>query len=246
VADREEEEGGIETLRVFIGHDAREAVAFHVCIESILAHTDASVSFHPVRGAMRDGSNSFTYARFLVPYLCGFRGWALFLDGDMLVRDDIQALFDAAGSHCGVQVVKHDYKTKWPVKYLGYRNEDYPRKNWSSVVLWNCSYFPNRVLTPAFVAAQSGLYLHRFNWLRDEAIGELSPKWNVLVREQELSPDDKLRHYTIGTPCFAKYADDDPEWHDMHATMNSPMSWINGDHDLYGIAGSSSELAREV
>ena len=187
-----------------------------------MAHTKANVSFHPVRGEQRDGSNAFTYERFLIPYKCHFNGWAIFLDGDMLVRYDIADLYEQQTSHIGVRVVKHDYKTKYPTKYLGYKNDDYPRKNWSSVVLWNCGYFPNRVLTPTYVAGKTGSFLHRFSWLNDEQIGALPATWNVLVREQETSPYDKLRHYTIGTPCFADYAGDDPEWHKMHKRMNFP------------------------
>ncbi len=212
----------MEQIRCFIGFDPREAIAYHVCCQSILENTDLPVSFHPVRGAIRDGSNAFTYARFLVPYLCGYNGYALFLDGDMLVRSDLAFLWSHRRAYVGAQVVKHNYKTKYPVKYLGNKNEDYPRKNWSSVVLWNCGYYPNRVLTPEFVAQQSGAYLHRFAWLKDEQIGDIPASWNVLVREQELSPDDDLRHYTIGAPCFAEYAGDDVEWTEAYRRAIAP------------------------
>src|SRR6185312_4917242 len=137
-------------IRVFLGFDTREASAFYVCQQSILEHTRAEVSFHPVMGERRDGSNAFTYDRFLVPYRCGFQGVAIFLDGDMLVRADIADLAKLARLDKACCVVKHDYRTKHPTKYLGQKNEDYPRKNWSSVVAWNCSYFPNRILTPDF------------------------------------------------------------------------------------------------
>lgn len=183
------------------------------------------LEFTPVTGPMRDGSNSFIYARFLVPYLCGFRGRALFLDGDMIVRADVAELLALDTSYVGARVVKHDYKTKHLVKYLGAKNEDYPRKNWSSVVLWNCGYFPNRRLTPEFVADKPGSYLHRFQWLKDEAIGELPDAWNRLVLEQPIRDDDKLLHYTIGAPCFAEYADCDgaDEWHATQQRAMAPM-----------------------
>lgn len=197
----------MEQIRIFIGADPREMSAYHVCCQSILDHTDANVSFHPVRGLARDGSNSFTYERFLVPYRCGFQGIAIFVDGDMLVRADIAELAAMARLDRGACVVKHDYKTKYPVKYLGYKNEDYPKKNHSSVVVWNCAYYPNRVLTPEFVAKHDGAYLHRFSWLTEEQIGELPVQWNRLVLEQELQADDKLRHFTIGIPAFAEYRD---------------------------------------
>ncbi len=160
-----------------------------------------------------------------MPYWCGFRGLALFIDGDMLVRTDVGELFNDPLMHLGCKVVKHDYKTKHPVKYLGSPNEDYPRKNWSSVILWNCGFFPNRALDPGFVDAKSGAFLHRFSWLADHQIGELPIEWNKLVLEQELSPTDKLRHFTIGTPCFADYADCDgaDEWHQTYARAIAPI-----------------------
>jgi len=122
-------------------------------------------------------------------------------------------------------VVKHDYKTKHPVKYLGNANDDYPRKNWSSVILWNCGFFPNRILTPDFVATAEGAFLHRFSWLKDSEIGDLSPGWNRLVLEQDISPADRLLHYTIGIPGFAKYADCDGagDWWATYRRMMAPM-----------------------
>jgi hypothetical protein len=175
---------------------------------------------------MRDGSNAFIYARFLIPYLCGFNGTALFLDGDMVVRAPIEELFDLAYlPYTGVQVVQHDYKTKHPVKYLGNKNEDYPRKNWSSVVLWNCGFRPNAVLTPEYIAHRPGSFLHRFGWLKDEQIGSLPESWNRLVLEQDVQPDDKLLHYTIGTPCFAEYADCEgaEHWHATYKRAIQPL-----------------------
>lgn len=201
----------METLRVFIGYDPREAVAYHTCVQSIIENCSEPrrLQFTPVAGERRDGSNDFIYARFLVPYLCGYAGSAVFLDGDMVVRADIAELFSFSLLYNGVRVVKHAYTTKYPVKYLGNKNEDYPRKNWSSVILWNCGYHAHSVLTPDFVAQQSGSYLHRFSWLHDSALGELGPEWNRLVLEQDVKPEDKILHYTIGIPPFG-YPDD--EW----------------------------------
>lgn len=190
---------------IFIGHDPREAVAYHVCCESIIKHASIPVAFIPLSGDQRDGSNTFIYARFLVPYLCGFQGTALFIDGDMIVRDDIAKLVESPWPRCGVNVVKHDYKTKFATKYLGNKNEDYPRKNWSSVILWDCSFYPNRALTPDFIAKQPGSYLHRFSWLPDDQIGELPKEWNHLTMEYERNPDAKLYHFTLGIPAFEGY-----------------------------------------
>lgn len=214
-------------LRVFLGFDPREAVAYHTCVQSIIdtARDPLNIAFTPVTGPMRDGSNAFIYARFLVPYLCGFNGSAVFLDGDMIVRHPIEDLFKLIRMDCGATVVKHDYKTKHPVKYLGNKNEDYPRKNWSSVIGWNCGFFLNRVLVPEYVAEQSGAHLHRFSWLADHQIGELPMEWNRLVMEQPVTADDKLLHYTIGTPCFAEYADCDSaeHWHAAHKRASAPL-----------------------
>ena len=137
----------------------------------------------------------------------------------MIVRQgvDIAELWALRDPYRSVQVVKHpDYQTKHPGKYLGSKNEDYPRKNWSSVILFNCNSFPNRVLTPDFVRRAPGSYLHRFEWLKDDdRIGCLPSEWNRLVLEQRVQPTDKLLHYTIGTPCFRAYASCDhaEEWH---------------------------------
>lgn len=213
-----------DVLRVFVGYDPREAVAYHVCCQSILENTKYPVSFHPVRGERRDGSNDFIYARFLVPWLCGFSGSAVFVDGDMIVRGDISDLFALRRLDVGAQCVQHAYKTKHPTKYLGNKNEDYPRKNWSSVVLWNCAFRPNRILTPEYVASKSGAFLHRFLWLQDNQIAPLPDAWNRLVMEQPVQESDRLLHYTIGTPCFQEYADCDhaEEWHAAYRRATAP------------------------
>lgn len=212
-------------IPVFVGYDPREAIAFHVCVNSIIRHASRPVAIVPValnlfqdyQETHNDGSNHFIYTRFLVPHLMGFSGWAIFIDGDMILRDDIVKLWDMRNEEPGkdVYVVKHDYKTRMKEKYLGSKNEDYPRKNWSSVILWNCSSWPNRKLTPEFVQSQPGSYLHRFSWLDDNRIGELSKEWNWLPDEYGANADAKLLHYTLGTPCFHEFADtpQGDEWH---------------------------------
>jgi lipopolysaccharide biosynthesis glycosyltransferase len=165
-----------------------------------------------------DGSNHFIYTRFLVPYLCDFTGHAIFIDGDMIVRDDIVKLWNLKQNDKDVMVVKHDYKTRMTEKYLGAKNEDYPRKNWSSVILWNCANHPNRKLTPDFVQKATGAELHRFTWIEDHRIGELPPEWNWLPDEYGANPDAKLLHYTLGAPCFHEFATtpQGDEWHREH------------------------------
>jgi hypothetical protein len=93
-------------------------------------------------------------------------------------------------------------------KYLGNKNEDYPKKNWSSLILWNCGHPENAILTPEFIQSQPGSYLHRFSWLGDDLIGGLDLEWNWLAIEYPENPNAKLIHYTLGTPCFKDYADE--------------------------------------
>lgn len=210
-------------IPVFIGYDPREAIAFHVCANSIIRHSSQPVQIIPVALNLfrdytethTDGSNHFIYTRFLVPYMMKWQGHAIFIDGDMIVRDDIARLWELRDHSKDVQVVKHDYKTCMPIKYLGSKNEDYPRKNWSSVILWNCNSYPNRKLTPDYVMKATGAELHRFTWCTDDRIGELPPEWNWLPDEYGSNPDAKLLHFTLGTPCFHEFADtpQGSEWH---------------------------------
>jgi lipopolysaccharide biosynthesis glycosyltransferase len=167
-----------------------------------------------------DGSNAFIYSRFLIPHLQGYKGWAIFCDGDMLCRADIKELWAMRDDAYGVLVAKHNYKTKHKQKYLGTDmqtiNVDYPRKNWSSVMLINCEYPENRILTPEYVMGAKGSQLHRFEHLRDEDIGGIPLTWNWLVGEYEHDQDAKLVHYTLGVPAIQAYADCDhaKEWFD--------------------------------
>ena len=203
-----------EMIRIITGFDQREAVAFHTFYQSIISNSSTPVQITPLaintlreyRETHSDGSNAFTYSRFLTPYLCNFEGWAIFADGDMVCQADITELWNLRDETKAVLVVQHDYETKQTIKYFDQPNADYPRKNWSSVILWNCAHPAHRLLTPAFVAGSTGAFLHRFSWLQDEQIGSLPKEWNWLAIEYEDNPHAKLVHYTLGTPCFKKYA----------------------------------------
>jgi len=187
-------------IRVFVGYDPREAVAYHTFCQSVITRTKSSVSFTPVTGEQRDGSNRFIYARFLVPWLCGFVGNAIFVDGDMTCLEDISRLYALYDASKAVQVVQHGYVTRFPVKYWGQKNESYPRKNWSSLMMWNCGHESNRILTPEYIKQNPGSFLHRFGWLDDEEIGSLPVQWNWLAQEYPYSKTVKLVHHTIGLP----------------------------------------------
>jgi len=217
-------------IPIFIGYDPREAVAYHVCTNSIIRRASQPVSVNPL--ALRnlgfyvekhtDGSNHFIYSRFLVPYLTGYRGWAIFMDGDMLLREDISELWELRDPTKAVMVVKHDYQTRMTEKYLGSKNENYPRKNWSSVVLWNCEHPANQALTADFVQSATGAQLHRFTWLDDSLIGALPIEWNWLPDEFGSNDKAKLLHFTLGTPCFHEFATVPmaDEWHRERMLMD--------------------------
>ena len=196
-------------LKIFVGMDLKvEPVAYHTFCQSIIEKSSIPVSFTPLalntlseyKETHTDGSNAFIYSRFLVPYLNNFKGIALFVDGDMICRTDIAEILWEHDQDEAVKVVKHYYQTKHPVKYLGAKNEDYPKKNWSSVMLWNCSHWLNKKLTPQFIQEQTGKYLHRFEWLKypEEQVGKLDETWNWLETEYEYNPDAKsashIRH----------------------------------------------------
>ena len=213
-------------IRFVVGFDQREAVAYHVFCQSVMDKCSVPVSFLPLNQSIQsiysethlDGSNKFIYTRFLTPYLMNYKGWALFVDGDMIFLDDPAKLWNLRDDSKAVQVVKHDYQTVAKVKYLGNRNENYPRKNWSSVVLWNCAHPANRVLTPDFIQDKPGSFLHRFSWLDDSDIGEIPKDWNWLAIEYPDNPQASLVHYTLGTPCFKDFRQTPmaPLWHDVH------------------------------
>lgn len=200
-------------LKVFVGYDPRESIGFHVFCDSLIRHSSRPLEIIPLSGQQRDGTNAFTYSRFLVPYLCGFKGTALFVDGsDMLIKADIAGLFALADPAYAVQVVKHEYQTKHPTKYIGTSmqcdNRDYSCKNWSSVILWNCEHTHN-FITQATIDISTGKWLHSFQWIGRAHMGDLHSEWNHLVGEQEYNPDAKLIHYTLGIPAIPHYANCD-------------------------------------
>jgi hypothetical protein len=215
-------------LKVFCGFDQREAAGWHAFAQSVIERCSRPVSLIPMKlDLQRDGSNAFTYSRFLVPYLCDFNGWALWLDGaDMIAVDDLENLFEHRDGWHAAHVVKHDYRTKHGRKYVGTEmesdNRDYPRKNWSSVILWDCGHYMNRCLTPKYVTEQEGAFLHRFAWLPDDRIGELPPEWNWLTDEFGANTAARLLHFTAGIPAIDAYkrSPHAQMWHLQHARSN--------------------------
>lgn len=206
-------------LRIFIGFDQRETVAYHVCAQSIIKRASCPVAITPIAlhnikrvfdRPKEQQSTDFAFSRFLTPYLSGYKGFSVFMDCDMIVRTDIADILQYASTEHAVSVVKHDYTPKTGIKFLGAKQTVYPKKNWSSVMLFNntkCG-----ALTPDYVENASGADLHQFAWA--DSVGELPKEWNHLVGELPENPDAKIVHYTLGTPCFKGYENQEfaDEW----------------------------------
>lgn len=205
-------------IRVFIGHDSREEVAFHVLSHSIQRRASEPVAIAPVKLSQLDGlmwrerhnlqSTDFSFSRFLVPHLAGFEGWALFMDCDMLMLEDIAALWALRDDRYAVMCVHHDHVPAEDTKFLAQTQTVYEKKNWSSVMLLNCARCT--ALTPEYVNTASGLELHRFHWLDgDHLIGEIPHRWNHLVDYDPPQPVGEISnlHYTSGGPYFDEYKD---------------------------------------
>ncbi len=214
------------TLDIYVGYDRKEQVAFHALSQSLIDHASRPLRITPIaltglgglhgRARVSEQSTEFSFSRFLTPYLSDFRGWSLFMDCDMLARADVAELFALADDRYAVMVAQHDYTPRDAVKFLGNVQTTYPKKNWSSVVLFNnvrCA-----ALTPDYVDTASGLALHQFKWLADEAeIGSLPLEWNWLVGEYPYNPEARIAHFTRGGPYFPAYADSDyaDEWREV-------------------------------
>ena len=240
----------MEPLKIFIGWDSREPVAFSVLAHSILTRATVPVLISPLtltglgdtytrkRGATE--STEFSISRFMVPYLSGYRGYSVFMDCDMLCRVDIAELQDIiyAGARKplsaydaerylldkSVLLCHHKYAPRETTKFLGQKQTAYPRKNWSSFIVFNNALC--RALTPEYVNTASGLDLHRFNWLSDDRIGELPLEWNYLVGEDNQVGPPKFAHWTNGGPYFEQYANVPyaDEWRAEFAAMTAPAT----------------------
>lgn len=222
-------------LRIFVGYDSKEPVAYHTLAHSILRHASAPVAIAPVKKALLGPlytrprgpteSTEFALARFLVPALSGFQGWSLFMDCDMLCRADIAELFALAlrQPDKAVLVCKHDYTPDPSRKFLNQVQTAYPRKNWSSVMLMNAERC--KALTAEYVNSAPGLDLHRFDWLRDVEIGELPLEWNWLVSEYKHNPAAKVVHFTRGGPYFPEFRNCDyaEEWFAEYRMLGRPL-----------------------
>jgi hypothetical protein len=217
-------------IKVFIGYDPREAVAFSVLAHSIHARASAPVSITPLMLSELQGvltrerhplqSTDFSFSRFLTPYLSDYAGWSIFTDCDMLVLDDIARLYALRDERYAVMVVKHDHVPKEAKKFLDQPQTPYQKKNWSSVMLFNNA--KCRALTPDYVNTASGLELHQFKWLaNDDLIGQIPARWNHLVGYDAPDPTAALVHFTLGGPYFDEFRDCEyaQQWRDELQAM---------------------------
>jgi hypothetical protein len=208
-----------EPFRVFIGWDKREPEAYEVARFSLERRSSVPVAVKPIKLAeLRAGglywraedplaSTEFTYSRFLTPALAGYRGWALFCDCDFLWLTDIAELIRYAKEPAAVYCVKHDHAPLETVKMEGAVQTTYPRKNWSSLMLFNCDHPAVRALSPLVVNRESGAYLHRMQWVADAQIGALPVEWNWLEgwNAKPTVGTPKAIHYTRGGPWFKNW-----------------------------------------
>ena len=204
--------------KVFVGYTSYQDIVYQIAKHSIERHSRDVKCFPIIQGALRElgiyyrekkalESTEFSISRFLTPWLGGYKGWVMFVDNDVLALTDVNELFDQADSKYAIMCAKHDHKPPEGKKLDNQKQTNYPRKNWSSVVLWNLDHPKNRLLTPELVNEVSPLYLHRFMWLEDDEIGEFSHEWNWLVDwyQEPQSGNPKLLHYTEGGPFFSNY-----------------------------------------
>lgn len=210
-------------LPIFLGFDPREESAFQVAAKSIKARSSVPVDIIPLKLGdlgniltrpieVKDGrlwcpisqapmATEFAISRFCVPFLVK-DGWAVFMDCDVMARADIAELMDLADPKYAVMVVKHGHVPDVATKMQGCQNQQYNRKGWSSVTLWNCEHKSNKRLTLAHLNSWPGRDLHAFRWLEDCEIGELPPEWNVLVDQGTDPEGSKILHFTLGGPWF--------------------------------------------
>lgn len=204
-------------LKVFVGYDSREDIAWQVCRHSLLSHASAPVEIYAIRQpVVRElglytrpvdaASTEFSLTRFLTPYLAAHDGYSLFVDCDFVFTRDVHELLRGIDAAKALHVVQHDYQPANAMKMDAQAQTSYPRKNWSSFMLFNGAHPDVRALTPAVVNMATPQHLHRFAWTSDDAIGALPLAWNFLVGEYPRPTETPAAiHYTNGGPWFTNW-----------------------------------------
>ena len=208
---------------VYVGWDSREDIAYQVCRHSLLERATIPTTVIPIKQhELRDqglytreldplASTEFTYTRFFVPHLQNHQGWALFCDCDFLWLADIRELVELVDDRYAIMCVHHDHRPQEEWKMDHRAQTQYPRKNWSSMVLYNCGHPANAALTADIANTESGAFLHRFQWLDDDLIGAVPETWNWLEGWNQ-NPDTghpNVVHLTRGGPWFDEWRDVD-------------------------------------
>jgi len=205
-----------EPLKIFIGWDSREDIAYQVARFSLYNRASVPIDVQPIqqyemrlrklywRERDKEGATEFTVTRFLTPLLAKYDGWALFTDADFLFRCDIKELFDQADDKYAVMVAKHDYVPPERIKMDHMVQHQYPRKNWSSCMLLNCGHPATKTLTPDYINSVQPSELHQLRWAKDEEIGEFDHTYNWLEGWYDMVDGEipKIIHYTRGGPWF--------------------------------------------
>lgn len=211
------------SVKVFVGYDSREDIAWQVCRYSLRRHSDDKVEVIPLRQTtLRElglysrphdfgASTEFSLTRFLTPYLAAQDGWVAFCDCDFLFTSDVCEVFEGLDPAKAIYCVQHDYTPAYRVKMDGKAQASYPRKNWSSFIVFNCNHPDVQSLTPEVVNTATAAHLHRFGWISDDsAIGALDPDWNFLAGEYpKPAATPRVIHYTNGGPWFDDWQDCD-------------------------------------
>jgi lipopolysaccharide biosynthesis glycosyltransferase len=204
-------------MNIYIGYDDTQDVAYKVCKYSIIENTQLEdITINKIWCNNIDGYNRpndplastpFTYARFFIPFINNYNGFSIFCDGDFLFLEDIEKLIKQFDPKYAVQVVKHDYTPSNTIKMNNKIQSNYPRKNWSSLILWNNEHPKNKLLNLDLLNGATGSFLHQFKWLDDQDIGEISYTWNWLVGwylETDTIKPNAL-HFTEGGPWLNEY-----------------------------------------
>jgi hypothetical protein len=227
-----------QRLKIYVGYDTREDIAWQVCRHSLLRHASEDVGIYPLKlAALRElglytrsadkASTEFSLTRFLAPYLAAHDGWTIFVDCDFLFTVDIMKVLDGVSRDKAVYVVQHDYTPANAMKMDAQVQTTYPRKNWSSFILFNNAHPLVKALTPEVVNTAAPAHLHRFSWVPDDSlIGELPLAWNFLEGEYPRPAQmPNAVHYTNGGPWFANWQDVDfaEEWRAERAAYEASI-----------------------
>jgi len=211
----------IKDLSFYIGYDSKEDIAYRVCKNSLINTSSIALNIQSLklyelvskklytRNIDPLASTEFTYSRFLVPALMNYKGWAIFCDCDFLFFQDISLLFETIDENKALYCVQHDYTPKERHKMDGKKQTLYPRKNWSSFMVFNCAHPSNKKLTIDTVNSESGSFLHQLKWLQDNEIGSIDERWNWLEGWTSKNNNTKpyAVHFTRGGPWFDEWRD---------------------------------------